>query len=60
MSGDLDEMVADYEVLDEMALREDCWSCGGEGWVSRHDEDPLWYDEDDLYPCEVCGGVGWL
>ena len=37
---------------------EDCEECGGDGWVSRHDEDHMWYDEDDLYRCEWCLGKG--
>ena len=37
---------------------EDCDCCGGEGGISRYDEDPLWYDEDDLWPCDQCNGKG--
>ena len=36
----------------------ECHECGGEGWVSRYEEDPLWYDEDDLWPCHICEGEG--
>jgi DnaJ-class molecular chaperone len=39
---------------------EDCGACGGEGRVSRHEEDPLWFDEKDLWPCSICEGRGWL
>ncbi len=35
-----------------------CWQCGGEGWISRYEEDPLYYDEDDEYPCDICKGKG--
>lgn len=38
----------------------ECDDCGGEGMVSRFEEDPLWYDEDDLFPCSRClGKSGW-
>ena len=36
----------------------DCYDCGGDGVVSRHDEDPLWYGEDDVFPCQTCYGEG--
>lgn len=36
----------------------DCDDCGGEGWLSREEEDPLWYDPDDLFPCNTCRGHG--
>ena len=39
----------------------DCEHCGFEdfpGYVNRYEEDPLWYDEDDLWPCDVCQGQG--
>lgn len=41
-----------------MGEREPCGECDGDGYVSRHEEDPLWYDEDDLYPCSMCQGSG--
>jgi len=36
----------------------DCYECGGEGWISRYEEDPLWYDENEEWRCEVCLGAG--
>ena len=39
----------------------ECESCGGEGesWPGAlYEEDPLWYDEDDTRPCDVCRGRG--
>ncbi len=37
----------------------DCWECSGDGYVSGEDmNDPLWYDEDELYRCPNCGGSG--
>ena len=39
---------------------EDCWNCGGEGYIELYDEDPLWYDEDDTERCDECrGNGGW-
>ncbi len=39
----------------------DCYDCGGVGWVSRYEENPLWYDEDDLWLCRTCNGAGgWV
>ena len=44
---------------DESEAREDCWRCGGEGWVDdMHEIDPLWYDEGESYRCNCCGGSG--
>lgn len=37
---------------------EDCGECGGDGYINRYDEDPLWYDEDDESPCDLCGSHG--
>ena len=34
-----------------------CEQCD-DGYVSRYEEDPLWYDEDDLWPCDWCRGAG--
>lgn len=36
----------------------DCWSCGGEGGHDGYEEDPLWYDEGDVIPCDICHGKG--
>lgn len=35
-----------------------CWSCGGEGYHELYEEDPLWYDEDDIESCDICDGEG--
>lgn len=40
-------------------IERDCHWCGGEGLVSGDElDDPLWYDEDEFYTCESCGGTG--
>lgn len=39
------------------AYSESCGQCE-DGYVSRYEEDPLWYDEDELFPCEWCDGDG--
>jgi hypothetical protein len=39
----------------------ECWSCGGEGTTypgESYEEDPLWYDQDDVERCQVCNGIG--
>jgi hypothetical protein len=39
----------------------DCWQCGGEGYTlpgDLYDEDPLWYDPEDVEPCHICHGTG--
>jgi hypothetical protein len=37
----------------------ECTQLGCEdGWISRYEEDPLWYDEDDLEMCDECWGTG--
>jgi len=36
-----------------------CEACGGDGCTEHgelHEQDPLWYDEDDTEPCHQCGG----
>lgn len=37
--------------------RQEC-SCD-DGWLSGYDEDPLWYDLDEMIPCTECNGVGY-
>lgn len=40
---------------------ERCDSCGGDGFTAPGDlyeEDPLWYDRDDVEPCQWCNGRG--
>ena len=38
--------------------------CNGcdDGYFDGYEEDPLWYDEDDLIPCSECRGRGgrWI
>jgi hypothetical protein len=39
----------------------DCERCDGMGETEPgelYEEDPLWYDEDDIDPCHQCGGHG--
>lgn len=38
---------------------EDCWNCGGQGYRELYDEDPLWYDKDEVEMCEICQGKGF-
>jgi hypothetical protein len=35
----------------------DCWNCD-DGYIELYDEDPLWYDPDDIEACDVCRGRG--
>jgi len=47
----------------EDAYYEDCPNCGGAHWIELYDEDPLWYDEDDMAPCGWCnpdGKIAWV
>jgi len=41
---------------------ENCWNGCDDGFIDRHDEDPLWYDEDDVEECDICDGAGgwWI
>lgn len=56
----------DYELTEyscpkchELLMRRDCEYCGGEGIKDDlHEEDPLWYDEDDWEYCSNCMGEG--
>lgn len=33
-----------------------CTWCGGDGY--QENDDPLWYGDVDLVPCECCQGTG--
>lgn len=35
-----------------------CWNGCDDGFLDLYDEDPLWYDEDDVEVCSVCDGRG--
>ena len=39
---------------------EDCWQIGcDDGWITDlYEQDPLWYDEDDVEMCSECQGKG--
>jgi len=38
---------------------DECWDCGGDGYVFGSElGDPLWYHDDELYRCPNCGGTG--
>lgn len=37
----------------------ECWNCGGEGYRDLYEEDPLWFDQDDIEECEICQGKGF-
>jgi hypothetical protein len=36
----------------------DCWAGCEDGYVNRHEEDPLWYDDECDWPCDECHGRG--
>ena len=46
----------------EMWYSVPCWNGCDEGWITDlHEQDPLWYDEDDVERCAICRGKGgWL
>jgi DnaJ-class molecular chaperone len=58
-------MSDDYEYDDEACPkcghspthRRECGECD-EGYVNRYEEDPMWYDDEDV-PCDECNGTGW-
>lgn len=35
-----------------------CGYCSGEGYHELYEEDPFWYDEDDIETCDECRGLG--
>lgn len=39
----------------------DCDRCGGEGFRDDlYEEDPLWYDPDEIMTCSECSGKGTM
>lgn len=60
MRGDFDE--DEYDEYDDDDFDDDCcFSCHGEGWCHDCGEDTCCCanpDEDDLVPCDECGGEG--
>lgn len=47
--------LVDLDDLDEDDL---CWSCGGDGIVDAHDEDPINESPGTFVTCGNCGGSG--
>lgn len=40
---------------------QECYDLGcDDGFIDGYDEDPLWYDPGDVYPCPTCRGHGIL
>lgn len=42
---------------------ESCGACGGDGCTAPgelYEQDPLWYDMDDIQVCHECGGEAWF
>ncbi len=41
---------------------DDCTNGCDEGYFDLYDEDPVYYDEHDVEPCQICQGQGgwWL
>lgn len=37
---------------------ESCWNGCDDGYIDLYEEDPLWYDDDDIETCRICGGAG--
>lgn len=49
--------IEDYQEYDE--YERDCQTCGGDGYVMGSDlDDPLWYDDGEVYKCPNCRGSG--
>lgn len=40
---------------------ESCGLCGGDGWYEPFEDDPNFYEPDDILPCSQCDGEGgWM
>lgn len=53
----------DPDYYDDGDAPECCWACHGEGYYHDCGDDTCCCahpEEDDLYPCEECGGAGEL
>jgi hypothetical protein len=50
-----DDPYDDYEFEDHEG---DCGFCGGDGWVDGYEDDPIFYDPDELIRCASCNGSG--
>lgn len=47
----------DYDYDDRLS----CWRCGGTGYIDgseMFEQDPFWYDQDEIYTCDCCHGRG--
>ncbi len=44
---------------DHACFTRSCSDCGGDGWHDAYELDPLWYDEGDTIPCDMCQGNGY-
>lgn len=36
----------------------DCWNDCEDGYLNRHEEDPLWYEDEYDCPCDICSARG--
>lgn len=61
MDGDWQHDDLECPKCGEWAVRsQTCWVIGcDDGLIDGYEEDPLWYDEGDCYPCPECGGRGF-
>ena len=59
---DIDKLEEQYETCSkcghEMWYYVSCPHCGGEGGHYPAEIDPIGYDEDEFFPCDVCDGLG--
>lgn len=45
----------DYEFGDG---DDDCFHCGGDGYIDGYEDDPLWFEPGETERCSSCGGSG--
>lgn len=51
----------DNDYYDDDPSWDCCWRCAGDGYIDgaeMAEQDPLWYDAEDVYTCNCCGGSG--
>jgi hypothetical protein len=53
-----DDDLYDFDYDRDETYENDCWHCGGDGFIDGYEDDPLWYAPGELERCASCNGSG--